>query len=201
LPFIPTGKESGFAAAEGNDHEHIPSIQPAPQAIAIHVLPDPGMGAEAMKKHDDPGSTRPDTGKIQMADSDQDLKDWTVDGLRAFAGIVRKASDNLAGARPATVASLLDRAAGNLESLSAHGRMPAALPNDVRRLTEENPAAVIAWSILASFALGDEADTFSPVPANEQAEETGIAEAPIQTAQTGAGGPGYLESPPGTGTT
>ncbi len=118
---------------------------------------------------------------------DEDLRDRTVDGLRAIAETIQKASDVLATAEPGSVASLLEQAADHLEALSARvqARTAEETSNDMRRAVEENPAAVIAGNVLASFALGADACAFSAAP--------GTAETPVQSAQTGAGGLGYLE--------
>lgn len=120
---------------------------------------------------------------------DKDLRDRTVDGLRAIAETIQKASDVLATAEPGSVASLLEQAADHLQDLSARiqGRTTEETSRDVRRTLEENPAAVMAGNVLASFALGAETCAFLPAP--------GTAETPLQTAQTGAGGLGYLEEP------
>lgn len=121
--------------------------------------------------------------------ADEDLRDRMVDGLRAIAETIQKTSNVLAAAEPGSVASLLEQAANHLENLSAQiqGRSSEEISRDLRRVVEENPAAVMAGNVLASFALGVEAGAFSAA--------TGTAETPVQTAQTGAGGLGYLEDP------
>lgn len=118
---------------------------------------------------------------------DADLRDRTVDGLRAIAETIQKASNVLATAEPGSVASLLEQAAEHLEDLSARiqARTTEETSQDMRRAVEENPAAVIAGNVLASFALGADAYAFSSAP--------GTVETPVQTAQTGSGGLGYLE--------
>ncbi|BCH23215.1 hypothetical protein [Mesorhizobium sp. L-8-3] len=120
---------------------------------------------------------------------EKDLRDRTVDGLRAIAETIHKASNVLATAEPGSVASLLGQAADHLQDLSARiqSRTAEETSLDMRRALEENPAAVIAANVLASFALGAEACAFSRAP--------GTAEIPVQTAQTSAGGLGYLEDP------
>lgn len=126
---------------------------------------------------------------------DQDLRDRTVDGLRVIAEAIQKASDVLSAAEPGSLAALLDRAAGNLENLSARlqDKTAGEVARDMRRVAGESPAAVIAGNVLASFALGAEAGTF--FPSADPGHPAGTTEAPIQTAQTGAGGLGYLEKP------
>ncbi len=119
--------------------------------------------------------------------ADEDLRDRTVDGLRAIAETIQKASNVLATAEPGSVASLLEQAAEHLEDFSARlqARTAEETSQDMRRAVEENPAAVIAGNVLASFALGADACAFSPAP--------GTVETPVHSAQTASGGLGYLE--------
>lgn len=102
--------------------------------------------------------------KEEAAARGDGLKDQTAEGLHAFAEAVRAASEELSSRQPGTVSDLVGQAASGLEGLSRslQQRSVGDLLDEVRSFGRKNPAAYIAGSILAGFALGRFAGSSAP---------------------------------------
>lgn len=105
------------------------------------------------------------------------LKDEGVDGLRAFSQAVRRAGDELGRSQqPGPVAELVRQAAAGLEDVSESlaGQSTGDMIETLRTFGRRNPAAFVAGSVLAGFALGRFASM--PAPARKDRPRTGMSE-------------------------
>lgn len=94
--------------------------------------------------------------KAEALDVADKQKEAAVSGLNAFAGAVRKASDDLKSNDQTVVSQFLGHAAEGLESAarSFGSTEPGQLLAQVREFARNNPSMFIAGSVLAGLALG-----------------------------------------------
>lgn len=128
--------------------------------------------------------------------TEEQESDRSPGGLVALAEAIGAAKGDLPGT--------LERMAQSLDDGDRR-----ELLDEMLSLEQQNPGAFLAGA-LAGFALGRSAaglapgqpagfasdgDSVYPGPERQEAGEAGVVSEPVETAQTGAGGPGYLETP------
>lgn len=132
------------------DARQLKSSIDAEAAAAKHALHD----ATSAARHE-ASAFASDVKESAMRDA-EDVKHEAAAGLRAFAGAVRNAGEELADNDQGTAARFVREAASGLERLatSLGKKQLEDIVEDVRDFGRKNPAAFIAGSVLAGMALG-----------------------------------------------